>query len=307
MAQQTKTKVRKKRRRVSRFTTMCIMLGVIAVLVVATLLMRSAYQSALNGPGDRPEEQKGSLFSIKEVTVSGNTRYLPEAIVQESGLFVGQSVWSVDKAEAEEKILAIFPYVETVDVTNTSYNKLNIAITETKEIGVMYGHGKWLAVGANGRVLNATPVESDRPLRGMYFKGATPVSATPGETAMDERSFAIVTELLAAFRQYKLEGVHEIDLSNKSDLRLRWNNRLEIKLGNDSNLTHEIGVVVSALPGIEMQYGENATGRLDVSAFSQGDGTGRAIFTPGELLTTAPTTPETTLPEGETEGTDAAG
>lgn len=310
MAQQTKTKVRKKRRRASRFTTMCIMLGVIAVLVVATLFMRSAYQSALNGPGDRPEEQKGSLFSVKEVTVSGNTRYLPQAIVQESGLFVGQSVWSVDKAAAEEKILAAFPYVEGVDVTNTAYNKLNIAVTETREIGVMYGHGKWLVVGANGRVLDARAVESDRPLRGMYFKGATPVSGTPGEMAMDERSFAIVTELLDAFKQYQLDGVHEIDLSNKSDLRLRWNNRLLIKLGNDSNLTHEIGVVVSALPGIEAQYGAGATGQLDVSAFSEEGGIGRAVFTPQELLntsTTTPSDPENDPTQEETEGTEAAG
>ena len=308
MAQQTKTKVRKKKRRVSRFTTMLIMLGVIAVLVVATLFMRSAYQSALNGPGDRPEEQKGSLFSVKAVTVSGNTRYLTEAIVQQSGLFVGQSVWSVDKAEAEEKILAAFPYIEEVDVTNTAYNKLNIAVTETREIGVMYGHGKWLAVGANGRVLDARSVESDRPLRGLYFKGATPLSATPGEQAMDDRSFAIVTELLAAFEQYKLEGVHEIDLANKSDLRLRWNNRLVIKLGNDSNLTHEIGVVVSALPSIEAQYGANAAGQLDVSAFSEEGGIGRAVFTPQDLLPSSTTTtvdPENTTSEGETAGTTA--
>ena len=172
---------------------MCIMLGVIAVLVVATLFMRSAYRSALNGPGGQPEEQKGSLFSVKEVTIEGNTRYLPEAILQESGLFVGQSVWSVDKVEAAERVAAAFPYIEEVKVTNTGYNKLDIAVTETKEIGVMYGFGQWLAVGANGKVLNAWAVDSDRPLRALYLKGAEPVCATPGEKAFDARSFASVS------------------------------------------------------------------------------------------------------------------
>jgi len=237
------------------------------------------------------------MFSLKEITVSGETRYLKEAIVQQSGLSVGQSIWSVDKVEAGERVLAAFPYIQDVKVVNTAYNKLDIAVSETDEIGVMYGDGKWLAVGSNGRILEVTAVESDRPLRALYLKGAEAVGKAVGEQAMDDRSFAIVNELLAAFREYDLDGVCEIDLSNKSDLRINWNNRITVKLGNDSNLTHEIGVMTSALPGIERQYGEQAVGQLDVSAFSE-DGT-MAVFTPRDLLTTATTT-TTTSPDGET-------
>ncbi len=237
------------------------------------------------------------MFSLKEITVSGETRYLKEAIIQQSGLSLGQSIWSIDKAEASERVLAAFPYIQNVKVTNTAYNKLNIAVSETDEIGVMYGGGKWLAVGSNGRILETMPVESDRPLRALYLKGGEAIGKAVGEQAMDDRSFAIVTELLAAFEKYELDGVCEIDLSNKSDLRINWNNRITVKLGNDSNLTHEIGVVKSALPGIERQYGEQAMGQLDVSSFSE-DGT-MAVFTPRDLLT-ATTTATTTTPDGET-------
>ena len=301
MAQQNKKKTKKRRRRMTPFNTMLILLGVIAVLIVATLFMRSAYLAAREKP-DTPTtqttEEKPALFSVREVTVSGDTRYLPEAIVQQSGLYVGQSVWSVDKLEAAQRVLAAFPYIQDVQVTNTAYNKLNIAVTETKEIGVMYGFGQWLAVGSNGKVLETEAMESDRPMRTLYLKGATPVSDKVGEQAMDDRSFAIVTELLAAFAQYGLDGINEIDLTNKSDLRMNWNNRIEIKLGNDSNLTHEVGVVVSTLPGIQTQYGDNATGRLDVSAFSDDNPLARAVFTPQDLLTTTTTT-TTTAAEGD--------
>lgn len=238
------------------------------------------------------------MFSLREITVSGETRYLKEAIIQQSGLSVGQSIWSVDKVEASERVLAAFPYIQDVKVLNTAYNKLDIAVSETDEIGVMYGGGQWLAVGSNGRILEVMAVESDRPLRALYLKGAEAVGRAVGEQAMDDRSFAIVSELLAAFEEYGLEGVCEIDLSNKSDLRLNWNNRITVKLGNDSNLTHEIGVMISALPGIERQYGEYAVGQLDVSAFSE-DGT-MAVFTPRDLLTTTTTTTTTTSPDGET-------
>lgn len=297
---------KRRRRRVSRFTTMWILLGSIVVLVIATLLMRGAYLSVEQGSGkpQQQTEQKDSLFSLKEITVSGNTRYLPEAIIQVSGLYVGESVWSVDKAAAEQAILATFPYIEQVKVTNTAYNRLDIAVTETAEIGVMYAEGKWAVVGSNGKVLTTEEITADRPLRARYFKGATVNSATPGEQAMDERSFAIVSELLAAFAQYGLGGVREIDLTNKSDITIDWNGRMTIRLGNDSNLTHEVGVVASALPGIEAQYGVNAAGQLDVSAFSEEGSAARAVFTPKDLLTT--TSPDTTTTTAADGGATAA-
>lgn len=284
----------KPRRRRSRFVTMWILLGAIVVLVAATLLMRSAYHRAsqnLSAPDTPQTEQTqadtDSLFSIQEIAVSGNTRYRPEAIVQVSGLYQGESVWSVDKTAAEERILEAFPYIEQVKVSNTAYNRLEIAVVETQEIGVMYADGQWAAVGANGKVLELREITSDRPLRALYFKGAAVSSAVPGEQAMDERSFAIVTELLAAFKQYGLTGVGEIDLGNKSDLQLTWNGRITVRLGNDSNLTHEVGVVVGALPEIEAQYGANAAGQLDVSAFSEAGAAARAVFTPHDLLPSA--------------------
>lgn len=268
-------------------------------LIVANVLVDVALKHNDNAA---PHEKKDSMFALKEITVSGDTRYLKEAIVQQSGLSVGQSIWSVDKVKAGELVLAAFPYIQEVKVTNTAYNKLNIAVSETDEIGVMYGGGKWLAVGSNGRILETMAVESDRPLRALYLKGAQAIGTAIGEQAMDDRSFAIVTELLAAFEEYKLGGVCEIDLSNKSDLRLNWNNRITVKLGNDSNLTHEIGVMKSALPGIERQYGEHAAGQLDVSSFSEEDT--MAVFTPRDLLTTTTTT-TTTSPDGETTTTTA--
>lgn len=284
-------RVPKRRKRRSRFTTMVVMLVAILVLGISTLILRGACLNAEKEPvssAETEKEHKPSLFEVKEITVSGTTRYLPEAIIQVGGLYVGESVWSVNKDAAAKAIVAMFPYIETAQVRNTAYNKLDIAVTETKEIGIMYGDGQWLAVGANGKVLNAEPVASDRPLRKLYFKGAELNSAAVGEQAMGERDFAIISELVAAFEQYGLTGVCEIDIGNKSDIRANWNNRLTILFGNDTNLTHEVGVVVSALPGVEERYGSSAAGQFDVSAFSE-EGGDRAVFTPKELLTTKTT------------------
>ncbi len=298
----------KKRRRMNRVYTMLFLLAAIAVMVVATLLMRGAWKSAVNGTGNTPattgdDTSSVGVFGIEKVIVTGDTRYDPDAIIQASGLYVGQSVWSVDKKAAAENILATFPYVETAVVSNQSYSVLEIALTETEPIGAMYANGQWLVVGTNGKALETLPLEGDRPMRYLYFKGAVPLTGELGKPAMAERDFSIVQRLLAAFATYKLAGVGEIDLTNKSDITLNWNNRITIRLGGDGNLEHEIGVVVSALPGIEQQYGETAMGQLDVSGFSGADGSQRAVYTPAELL--GGTTATTTAPDTATGSTTA--
>lgn len=265
-------------------TTAVVLMVAIVVMAVATLFMRHTYLSVKNPRPATTENTSGGLFSIKEITVSGDTRYDSQAIIQASGLYLGESIWSVNRETAGAAVVSVFPYIETAEVTNTAYNCLNIAVTEASEIGVMYGDGCWLAVGSNGCVLETRPLDADRPLRSLYLKGADLQSSRPGETAMEERSFAIVKELLSAFEQYGLDGVCEIDLHNKSDIRLNYKNRIRIKLGNDSNLTHEIGVVVNAMPGIIEKYGSEAQGQLDVSAFSDSEAMERAVFTPKELL-----------------------
>ncbi len=290
---------KKKRRRMNRFYTMLLLLVAIAGMLVATFVMRGIWKSAEQErqqpvSGDVPEGNAGGIFSVKSVTVTGDTRYRTEEIIRASGIYVGQSIWSVDKKAAIERILGAFPYIETASVSNTAYDAVEIAVTETAELGAMYANGQWLVVGTNGKALEALPVEGDRPMRYLYFKGATPLTGELGRQAMDDRSLAIAEELIAAFETYKLTGICEIDMTNKSDIRLNWNNRITIKLGNDSQLTHQVGVVVSMLPGIEEQYGSEARGQIDASAYSSGGV--YAVFTPEELLNQTTTT--TANPDG---------
>lgn len=287
---------RKKRRRINRFYTMLLLLVGIAGMLVATVVMRSIWKSAEKAhgqpaaSGETASGNEGGIFSIKKVTVAGDTRYQTEDIVQASGIYVGQSIWSVDKKGAIENILRAFPYIETAAVANTAYDAIEITVTETEELGAMYADGQWLVVGTNGKALEALPVEGDRPMRYLYFKGATPLTGELGKQAMDDRSLAIAQELVEAFETYGLTGVCEIDMTNKSDIRLNWNNRITVKMGNDSQLTHEVGVVVSMLPGIEEQYGSDARGQIDASAYSSGRV--YAVFTPEDLLGSSTTTGE---------------
>mgnify|MGYP007011597211 FL=1 len=123
-------------------------------------------------------------------------------------------------------------------------------------------------MGEDGRGLEALPVESERPSRYLYIRGADPLAEELGTVMLDERSLAIVNELRAAFVSAGLDGVGMIDLTDKTDILLDWKNQITIALGNDANLTYEIQVAVASLPIILRERGATVRGELDIRMYS---------------------------------------
>ncbi|MBP3382164.1 MAG: FtsQ-type POTRA domain-containing protein [Clostridia bacterium] len=279
----TKKSARKKKKQPPTRFRIVVTLFIIIVVLSVALAGALIYLRHRDTPITEP---KLSSFTVSGIAVSGNTRYDDKAIVGESGLKLGQSVWSVNKAAAAKKIEATFPYVEKAVVKSPSFNTITIEITETRILGAMYGDGKWLIVGSNGKVLETMPLESDRPGRYFYLQGATPAQgAAIGSVAMDERSVRIVSTVLDAVEANKIEGIMGIDMRDKTRISLNWKNTLTIVLGNESNLAAEIKLLAGTLPQILEKNGGVLSGRLDISSYSDSnDNNDQIIYTPQDVL-----------------------
>lgn len=227
-----------------------------------------------------PADGEGGTFKIRSLTVEGNKHYSSDQILRASGLYVGQSSWDVNKAQAVANIKAACPYVESASISSTLLNTITITVKETTIVGAMYHDGAWWLVGKNGQAVDKMPIDSDAPARYLYFKGATATGKGLGKQAMDDRCTEIVNTYLAAAEEYELTGICELDLSNKSDLKLNWNNQITILLGNDSNLEYQIEVLKATLPKVLKNKGQQAHGTLDLSSYSNENATNRVVFTP---------------------------
>lgn len=269
------------KRKHNRFRLFVVLSVVNVLLVIFTLLLLPA---ALKKPKIEGED-KPSALGIRGITVAGNTQYDNEAIIGVSGLEVGQSVFSVNKGQAARRLKKEFAYVRDVRIDINFKREVTIRITEAKEMGAVYANGGWVVVDEKGVGLQKIPIESERPLRRMYLKGAGTLTDEIGKQVLDERSLAIIGEICAAFELYKLGDVSEIDMTNLTDIRVNWKNQIDIALGNDSNLTYEIAVVATSIPKVLARHGETATGLLNVSQYSDATvETPTIIFTPSALL-----------------------
>lgn len=283
-----------------RFYTLIVLLLLTLLFTVAALVLW-----VITPRPEKVPDTDGGLFSVETVVLEGNTKYLEESVIGESGVLIGQSIFSIKSNEIETALLETFPYYETVEVQTLRMKEVRITVTETTPIGVLYQDGHWIPIGENGKALDRWEVSSDRPHGMLYVKGTTPPEGgvTVGSAAMDDYSATILQTMLSAINRSELTDIIEIDLSNRSDLRMNWRGQLEIRLGNATNLEQEIAVVANTIPRLLELRGEQVTGVLNVSSYSNDMLDDQAVFTPSSQLDEEPTAPRQPI-DGEENTTD---
>lgn len=277
------------RRAAARLRLFLVLVVLDVVLIIATVLMLpTAFQTT-----DQKTGQTMEWFGVKTITVKGNTRYDDEAIIGVSGIRVGQSIFSVNKRKAVENIRETFAYTANVAVEVGFSRHVVITITEAQELGAVYlagdpaakKEGRWMVVSRSGLGLMELPVESERPFRRLYLKGADTVGNAIGSAVLGDHDLRDALTLCDAMAANGLTGVGEIDLSDRANIRLNWKNQIIINLGNNSNLEYEIKVAVRSIPKILSRHGDTATGLLNLSQYSDDSiSTPHIVFTPSSIL-----------------------
>ncbi len=288
-ARRAEKRRRRRRRRMIRSAT---------VLIVAAFLLTAIVWGVIE-VSKASKGQSASFFGVKSIEVEfvdgeGTVRYSPEEIIKASGIFVNQSLLAVNKVQASNLVLQQFPYLDYVEVKNTSFSTVCICVSEAKVLAALQTEQDWLIVGENNHILERVATES-LPADLPRIIGESPLSTELGGDALDERSLRICSTILGAVETVELEGVTVLDISKKTDLRFWWKDQVDVILGNETNLAAQVAAFKKLLPTLVEKNGDSVAGQLDMSSYAD-DKTenDRAVFTPADALK-KPTeaTPET--------------
>lgn len=291
---------RKRRRRRKKLLGIAILTAgaLLLVLVVALVVLH------ITGTVAKNNGSQMSFMAVQKIEVEGETRYSAEDITRASGIYVGESLLVVNKVQAHDAILKQFPYLERVEVSNSSFSTIHIRVEETTVLGAVQTPDGYAMLGQNNHRLENLP-EEQLPEGTVRIYGAEAVDAQLGGNLLDERSLRITRTLLTAAQQNGVDVLTAIDLTEKTNIRVVWRNQILLVLGNESNLEEEIRAFQQLLPTLLKNNGEHTVGKLDMTSYSDDDSeNNKAVYSPLEKLPSlgAAAVPDT----DDTAGTDTA-
>ncbi len=273
---------RRRRRRKLMITRMLIVLSI--VLIVA--MVGTAVTIKMVADQKTAKHETVRILGVKKIVVEGETRYSDAEVIQASGLYVGQSLLSMNKAKAAKSVVDSLPYLDgnRVVVENASFDTLRIRVAEVPVVAVVKCDENWMILGENNHALEQLSAD-ELPEALLRIEGVSFANKKVGKTLLDERSLRICHTLMEATARYGLDSMTTIDISAKTKIFIMLKDRMQVVLGNETNLDNQIKALVEMLPTLYANNGEDAAGRLDMIFYSDDDKSNdKSIYTPQEVL-----------------------
>lgn len=183
------------------------------------------------------------LFNISSINIGKKSaKYTVEEIVMASGLNIGDNMVRTNFSKVEERIEKSLPYIKDAVIDKSISGKITIDITDTKATTIVKCAQGYAITDADGKTLEIVKsIPENNTLTTINLKGA--VTATPGEflvlsDAEEQELYDNLKAVLAS--EGLLSGITDIDLTQRSSLKLIYQNRLRLLLGTADNLEEKI-------------------------------------------------------------------
>lgn len=234
------------------------------------------------------------FFKVDKIVAKGSTVYPQKIILENCGVVEGDSLLMADSSDIAENLMSQLPYIGSVTITRDLPSTLIINITDTKVAAAIMNNGTYILLDDNGKVLDA---DADILNDGIpVVKGVEIANFTEGEkiTFKSEENGDILIEILKSATKSGMYGLTEIDVTDISEIVMRYDNRIRILVGSSVNLETKILRAASAIER-ENEINQYEIGVLDLRTDPN------VYFKAGEEEST--TVPETVSGEENTEKT----
>lgn len=174
------------------------------------------------------------LFNVDHIDIVGNTLYEERELIETSGIKKGENLFEVDTAYAENKLYAVYNYVEDVEVKRSFPNGVTITIVEAEPFAVIEEADGYTLVSRGGKVLERGLEEV--PDKMLSVRGISTVTSTEDDLKRTELMQRIINTML----DLGMSGYNFLDLSDTLEITMIYQNRVRVELGNELELEYKL-------------------------------------------------------------------
>lgn len=203
------------------------------------------------------------FFKVDTIKAKGSAAYPQKIIVENCGVQVGDSLLLTSEAEVSKTLISALPFVGAVTIERELPSTLVINIKDTKTAAAISNKGQFILINDEGKVLNS---KADILVEGVpVVSGVEIESAKDGEiiSFKSKENGDILIGVLKAVTRAGIDGLTEIDVSDASQIFMRYDNRIKILVGSSVNLETKILRAAAAIER-ENEINQYETGVLDL-------------------------------------------
>lgn len=192
-----------------------------------------------------------AFFRVEQLEIVGLTRYDTQDVLNTFGIKQGDNLFFCDSLRGQKRLLAQYPYFESVSVERDLPSRIVVTVKEAQPIAAVNStQGGWFVLDKDCRVLERTDQEGAKDaaeVLGLRTPGAEPGQTLPAE---DPDVLEALKTLANGLDKVGLGG--KATLYNLQDLDSIWflyEKRFAVCVGDTKNLDHKLAILQALVTG----------------------------------------------------------
>ncbi|MBQ2325010.1 MAG: FtsQ-type POTRA domain-containing protein [Clostridia bacterium] len=208
------------------------------------------------------------FFRVKEISVTGNSVYSDEQIIQAAGIERDSNLFSFSGKRVEETVKSALPYVGSVTVKRDLPSGVVIEIEEKQAVMYTEINGDYYLLSDELYVLSVSNKLSSVPNSAIKLVTGSVDRCLVGQpiTFMDARTRESVLEMYSVLQRNEMDYyIREIDITSRFDISMQYTDRFHIYIGDMDNFDLKIPFLEKV---IDELYDEDK-GSIDLSSHTE--------------------------------------
>ncbi len=201
------------------------------------------------------------FFPITKINVTGSKIYTSQEIILNSGIKVGDNIFTFNKHRAVDLLKAKLPFIEKVEFSRDLPDTLNIKISDAKAYYCVLQDGEYYNISKAGWVLEKT-AEKQSDIFEIKLSG---VKCAVGSKIIfeDEESEKMLNNVVSLLNENDLK-INYVDITNKITVKVGVEDRFDVNFGTENYLENK----VKHLKSMTEELNPETTGSINLSIWN---------------------------------------
>ncbi|MBQ8503887.1 MAG: FtsQ-type POTRA domain-containing protein [Clostridia bacterium] len=213
---------------------------------------------------------------IANIIIEGESVYKNEEIIESAGLEIGLNMLSLREKAINEQVTLELPYIHSVELSRKLPDTVTLTVTPTKEKYLIVNDTGYICVDEHEKILSVKKKKlKDGSFRVNGFEYQEAEAGTSYEPSQNNKEkFELVKKIIKAIEAKGTIKKAVINVADMSDVKITYNSKVMIYLGDCKNLENQINLACDVLTEAASQ---GQTGYIDTRY------EGRAYFNEGTM------------------------